>query len=257
MTAPARRPCEPWADDFNVGNLGQSETQVDQALMAATEIVWALSGRRYGVCTASNVRPARAPSLSYDLTSGRSWSRSGGWPLPDPFWPMTCAPGRPWRLKLWHRSVIEVTNVTIDGAVVDPESYWVENWRWLVRADRQPWPNTQNLDVAENAPGAWHVSYRWGRTPPQSGIRAVQKLAAELLKDDLGLDCDLPQRVTQVTRQGLQFVLNDPTALLDKGVLGVNAVDQFIAVANPNRLKRAPGIWRADDPRRASNRIGT
>lgn len=144
--------------------------------------------------------------------------------------------------------IASVTRVTIDGAVVPPESYVVRSRRWLRRTDGQAWPQDQDLNAADDEPGAFVIEYQRGIPVPQDGQIAAGVLAVDILRGMSGQECALPARITSVSRQGLSMEI-DPRAYFAEGLTGVEAVDQWIMAVNPYKSRRPATISFPDRPR--------
>ena len=64
---------------------------------------------------------------------------------------------------------------------------------------------------------------------PPGTVGKVGWLASELMKSYQGSGaCALPERITSVTRQGMTWTLLDPGDYLDRGLIGVPAVDAWL-----------------------------
>lgn len=227
-----------------------------EALNVAVDVVWALSGRRFGQ-RAITIRP----SNSADRTV---------WP-DDPFaylgddpaivaTPSLCRThgtahrGRAvcgctalTEIALPRRPVTAVTKVTIDGTTIDPAAYRLEAPRWLVRLDGEAWPACQDLTATLGDPDTFGVTFRWGRAVPASGALAARRLATEIAKNLADEDCDLPARVTSITRGGVSMALIDPQDFLEHGRTGLYEVDLFLASYNPHGKTSRSRVVRADD----------
>lgn len=244
MGEPATGVCAPWATiadvcspcddyDFDVGLL-------EDCLLAASEVLFKLTARRYpGVCT-QTVHPLRSGFPGMEPRSYDAASRAGSSPYPfRGGWPLFTAQRRETRVVgLGVTPVIDVTSVTVAGAVLDPGAYRVDDYRWLVRTDGSTWPSCP--DPIDD-PEGFHVDVTYGRTPPQSGILAAASLGCELAlscsPETVG-ECRLPSRVTSITRQGISMVVLDPFDFLEDGKTGVYEVDLFIKAENPERVQR-------------------
>ena len=239
MAQPRTATCEPWAtsadlcspcDDYTV-----DQALMDDALQAASDVLYVLSGRQFpGEC-------------SETLYVEKRWlvEHSGLDPAvrPRPWWPR---PGAD-RITLGLYPLIDVTSVTIDGAVVDPASYRIDDFRWLTKIDGSAWTWSDTFKVEAT----------YGQSPPEMGIRAAATLACQLYlacQPETVDGCRLPERVTNVTRQGVSFVLLDPFDFLEAGKTGLYDVDLFLSVYNPNRLRRRPTVMSPDIPRRVRRR---
>jgi hypothetical protein len=87
------------------------------------------------------------------------------------------------------------------------------------------------------------VSYICGSGVPAGGKLAARALAEEMLSGMTGGPCQLPERVTSVTRQGMTFTLLDPQDFLDKGRTGLYVVDLFLRGANPRGAMRPARVF--------------
>lgn len=230
------------------------------AAAVATEILWMLSGRRFGVCPVT-VRPCRAPcagsivpvfgpyygggSFSPHLLDG-AWVNGCGTCTND------CGCGELCEVIL-PGPVDAVLEVKVDGLVIAPADYLVYDHRSLVRVDSELcWPYCQDLGEADTEPGTFSVRYGIGTPVPAAGLYAAGVYACELLKGCSDLPCRLPRRVTQITRQGITYSLLDPLDFLDKGLTGLYEVDSWIRAVNPAGLARGARVYSPDrrPPRR-------
>jgi hypothetical protein len=249
---PQTRPCEPWPTTWSCSLPATvSQEAIDEGLMAATHVMWALSGRRYGFCT-TTVRPAASvcqvgcpPGVPYELVPSPSGSLAWVW-APQRWRCCEDYTADPKVLSLWHYPVVEVTNVTIGGVTLDPSAYVLEEWRWLRRIDGADWPVGQDWTVPEGAPGTWSITERYGSTVPELGRQAVGALACELVKACAGFECALPERVTSVVRQGIAVSFSDPGQLLVDGRTGLYLCDLFLMTVNPGKLRSRARVFRAD-----------
>lgn len=254
MTEPVRAGAGDWPLDTS-GCPGWD--QIDPpvrglAASVASELLWILSGRRFGLTTLT-VRPYRcgggdgsefwrlAPHLP-GLLYGRhvSWC---GCPRPG----CSCSPR--WCGVGLVGPVHDVNAVRVDGQVVPPAAYVVHDHRWLLRVDGRTWPGCQDLRAADDEPGAFAVTYRRGVPVPAGGRWVGGQLACELAKAALSdKECRLPRRVQSVVRQGVQRTFVDPAQLAKDGMTGRPEVDQWLGAVNPNRLPRDSVVWSPDLP---------
>lgn len=247
-------PCVPWDATWTCDINCDSPAITGQASTIATEILWALSGRRFGVCPIK-IRPCRK-------TCGDWWQAGWGnymYPLPaligGQWFNLTCGTCTDScsctelseaELPGW---VDSITEVKLDGAVLDPHAYRVDNNRLLVRTDGGRWPWCQDLSTDDTQPGTWSVTALYGHPVPEAGKLAVGELACEftkLLSNDGG--CRLPRSVKQVTRQGVTIDYQETQKLIDTGKLGLYFVDMFLAAFNPNGLMAPPAVYAVDGP---------
>ncbi len=96
-----------------------------------------------------------------------------------------------------------------------------------------PWfeaPSTSWVCSCEN--GLVRVQYRVDSNLPPGAARVTMRLAQEFWRSAHGQTCALPERITNVTRQGVTWITLDPLDFLDKGLTGIGAIDQWIAGVN-------------------------
>ncbi|MFE2995015.1 hypothetical protein ACFXG4_08390 [Nocardia sp. NPDC059246] len=211
-----------------------------EALAAST--LWALSGRVFGVCE-DTVTPVVEPDQqsTYDGPGGALSLKTRAWAG------MACGCGTGCRCTGSRERVAlpgpvqSITEVRIDGQLVDADAYVVHNRRWLVRIDGQLWPLTR--------PDQFTVTYMRGLPIPDTALIVLVDLAVEFLKARTGNGkCSIPARAQQVTRQGVDIQLIDPATLFDNGLTGVETVDRWLAAVNPGG-RRAPSRVYSPDRR--------
>lgn len=219
--------------------------------MAATYL-WDWTGRKYGQCEVT-LRPCRQ-----DCWEGRStfWGGSGG-PLRGglPFTPAlirgqwynlgcgtcgdNCGCGSTQALRL-PGPIASVGEVQIDGTVLDPAAYRVDNGRFLVRQDGALWPTCQDMNLMLGQPDTWGVTYTKGYAVPKGGQVAAGLLANELAKAACNdKTCGLPRRVQSITRQGVTVAVLDAFDDIDEGHTGIWLIDSWVAsvVRRPRRMR--------------------
>lgn len=133
-----------------------------------------------------------------------------------------------------------IESVTLDGEVLDPATYRVDNGNRLVSlvADR-PWPGCQDM-LADSGADTFLVTYYRGAAPNEMTRFAAGILATEFYRSCTGGKCRLPIGVQKVTRGGTEYTID--LALFDGGVTKIREVDAVINIYNPNRLKSAPRV---------------
>jgi len=250
-----RPPCSRWIDDLGAccGSIGPvDQGLIDEAIDAATEILWALSGRRYLVCPVS-VRPC----VTRCSTIPVGWSMWGvGTPWPESYRLLAalqchCPPESCGCVALptvvVPGPIFRMTAVWVDGQQLPSTAYRVDSGSRLTRLDGQQWPACSDLAAGPTDPGSFIIDYERGRQPPEMLREAARVLACELVKSCTpGADCALPQRVTSITRQGVSFAMLDPMDFMDNGRTGLYAVDLALAALNPHNLTRGGRVYRAD-----------
>lgn len=140
----------------------------------------------------------------------------------------------------------KIDEVVIDGVVLPPTAYRVDNANRLVRQDGGTWPICQDMNKPLGEEDTWSVTYLDGNPVDGIGAYVAGLLAAEYAKACAGQDCALPTNVQTITRAGVTMQL-DPE-MFTGGVTGVRAVDSYIRIWNP--LTSLPsGIYSLDAPK--------
>ncbi len=243
----------PWLTDLSRPVCACSTCEWDTATDAqklaaidwASTILWASTGRQFGLCPVT-VRPCgwrdRAGGVEWfgSLWQGSSWVPylwNGTWynAMCGCAGMCCCIPDCSVRLAGPVESIIQVT---IDGVIVDPATYFVYDQQWLTRVkDNGCWPFCSDLNLA---PGeGWEVEYNRGRAVPAPLLWAVGVLACQYLKlCQGGEDCRITNsRIVAMQRQGTDFQFVSFSEMLEFGWTGVAEVDQLISSYNPYGLK--------------------
>lgn len=218
-------PCEPWttwedveacnADALASVNPAQQELAID----LASELLYNLSGRVYsGVCTTT-----RSLCLSC----------------------LHCLPARcgcvPWNgIDLGIAAPVwGVWDVIDDGVTLPTTAYEVHDHRYLVRLDGQLWPTTGRSSSLTD-PDHFRATWAYGRKVPLGGRYAAMLFAAEIAKLCTGQACAIPQRVTNVSREGMNFTILDSMTMIAEGRTGIALVDEWLVADRAGRKAR-PG----------------
>lgn len=239
-----------WTCDVPTDQMATTGT----AVAAATEILWALSGRQFGTCDVT-IRPCRrscanAPWGWTELMPGSSWLQpmlyAGNWYniVCGNCSGTDCSCGSISEVIL-PAPAVSITEVKVDGIALLPGEYRLDNDRFLVRlGDVWPWCNDLSEDDTEI--GTWSVTAKFGRTVPEGGALAIGELACEINKAINGVDCRLPRQVSQLARQGVTITFPDSTSLFKQGRTGLFLTDMFIAAWNPNGLRAPSRVYSID-----------
>lgn len=232
--------CDTWAD--------LSAQEQERATNYATLVLWAATGRRFGLCPI-RVRPCGRRSDHSSLW-GYVQGEAGGWyPYLDAAgtWRnchcsggCTCRP----ECEVWLPGPVnQVLEVTVDGVLVDPSAYKVDNGRWLVRIDGGCWPEYADLSTDTDR---FEVLYVRGEPVPQALLDAAGIVACEFAKSFQSQDCRLPARLSNLTRQGVTMSALDMDSLTRRGYVGIPEVDAVIHALNPHGLTHRPRVMSPD-----------
>jgi hypothetical protein len=252
ITAPTTGPCQPWIDGEDVADACDitdqgTDTQValDTAAEIASTLLYRLTLKKFsGICT-KTIRPCRAGCGCQHVEEGWYW-RGHDWLRGNGTF---CGCGCVAQVRL-SGVVRAIVDVLIDGETVAPDTYRLDEYKYLVRIqDNGGWPRCQNLDLPSTEPGTFQITYLAGMDPPAAGAAAAKQLACQLYRGSTGGDCSLPSGVTRIIRQGLVIERVDSlAAMLRKGATGLPLVDSFMAVFNPTGAMLGPAVWSPDLP---------
>ena len=86
---------------------------------------------------------------------------------------VSCSPSL---VKLSGYPVRAISEVKIDGDILDSGDYRVHNRRYAMRLSNGHWPRRQNLTEADTEDGTFSISYTYGQDPPELGMAAAAEL---------------------------------------------------------------------------------
>jgi hypothetical protein len=263
VTAPAITPLGPrtepdpwitWQDVDNVGNpaaLGPVGQGI--VLQAASDLMWQLSGRQFGLWRVT-ARPI--PFCGHYMAWAPAWWGYPGWAAPSAQHWRPCSCNYYPYVHLGRAPIASIQSVRVDGAVVDPSTYRVDEHNYLVHLDGTSWPMCSNLLDASDQPGVFEVSWTYGVQVPVTGKTACALLAVrlsyELAEDEA---CAIPVNASNVTAEGVTIRL-DTSAMAENGRTGMLIPDMWLESVCPGGPKKMGGGF---DPggRKEFWRVGT
>ena len=104
------------------------------------------------------------------------------------------------------------------------------------------------MNLPDTELSTWSVTAQYGEPVPALGSLAVGELAAEIIKYLLCLDCQLPQGVVDISRQGISMTVANIAELFNTGFIQLRMCDLFIKTANPNHLRARSQVYDLDGP---------
>lgn len=245
-------PCQTWpaiwpGGDCDVRLLTGAAAVTGSAVAAASETLYHLTAQQFSTCEVK-LRPCRQscwPSFPWS-----SWWQFGTYPQPY-WWNGTwynlacgqCPDNSCSCVALDQLSlpgvIYDVTEVKLDGVVLTKNvDYRVDDYRKLVRLPGGTlWPACQDLSLADTEVGTLSVTALYGQPVPVLGQLAVGELATEFTKYLLCLDCQLPQGVVDINRQGISMTVARISELFNTGFIQLRMCDLFIKMSNPNHLR--------------------
>ncbi len=229
-----------------------SEGQIEQAIATASDLLWRWSGYKYGGLCFDSVRPCAQNSY---LEQTYRWDQSSSWGWDRRLWGTCLCQASTHRgcgcnylsqITLGRSPIRGIVQVRIDGAVIAPSKYRVDDNEWLVRIDGSSWPCCQDLTISDAVPAGggsalntFGVDFIWGQEPPASGVEAAIDLATETVKACVGANCALPEEFAQIVRQGETRINIQPTDFGrdSQGNIreGIRSVDRFLSAAPHSR----------------------
>jgi hypothetical protein len=275
-------PCQAWSSEARLMECCGLDSMADLSgpLVAASQMLYALSNKLYPGTCERRVRPCGTPC-------GGPWQNWDGWgwlPMNRPGASGTADLGvyGSWSYYAGSRynrgcgctplsrvpltgSVREILEVTIDGQLVDPSTYRLDERRWLTRVPdpsdpdvQLVWPSCQDLSLPETDDGTFSILYRYGNDPPVIGQYAAEELACAVYATCQGggsveSDCDLPAGVTKIERRGITIDLDAFRAWgwaeAAGWSTGLPSVDMFLNTYAPQGIQRRTRVWSPDSRR--------
>lgn len=253
--APSAGPCTAWISESDVAECcdldsGSIPAGMARAAVAATEVLFELSGRRFPGACAAKVRPCRRQCRCWGAPWGQSMTWDGdAWLSSD--CAHRCGCGATSEVMLPSYPVNTIVEVKVDGVVIPASQYRLDYRQVLVRlADpaqpsrRQLWPSCQDLTLDDDQPGTWSIRYTWGMAPPEVGKRAAAQLACHLWRACSGAPCALPAGVIRLQRQGVTVERQSLVEALGSQPSGLELVDAFLAAYGHRGYTAA--VWSPD-----------
>lgn len=227
-----------WATTDDLSESVRFDERADEAIGAASHILWALSGRKYsGTRSTVEYYDARQ-GLGLNPHLGSVQQQAISQTYPSDYVCLDC--GFPHKMRLRHTPVQRVLSVEVNGTLLTPQQYA------LIDRSSLGFP----FGRLGCAASCVRISYIWGVNPPAGGRAACVRMAEQFLlawnNDD---DCRFPARVTNVTRQGVSWTILDPQDFLNDGRTGLYEVDLFLKAVNPDKARRPARVFSPDIPR--------
>lgn len=237
-----------WVLPEDMGDYSYTE-YTEEAAQVASNLLWAMSGRKYtGVttvterytCTLRNNRMGPSEKTNSPVLFG-----GDVYNIPasdyDEYSELTSDGLSPdSRIKLRGRPVTKIHAVRNRlGDIIEPSSYYLVDKSTLHVRAGTPW-----------TPCNTEITYSYGIPVPAAGKMAARKLAIEFARLWSGdEECELPQRVTSVSRQGVSYTILDNQEFIDELRTGLYEIDLFLKVVNPDNARRKAKVFSTDRPR--------
>lgn len=234
---------------------------IEQSKRIAVQILHHFSGQQFGLCRRV-VRPCRddcrdSQSVPTAWVNGQLQpTLIGGFWYNDPCMkcPSACSCTEVCEVTL-PGPIESIVEIRIDGQLLDPADYRVDNRRKLVAQGSFCWPKCQDMTAPAGGPNTWTVEYLRGTPVPEAGRWAAGLLACELVKSCSpdATDCALPDNVKTVTREGLTlemapFIIGGADGEIAFGRTGVPEVDMWLTAVNPHKVRSRSRVYSPDRP---------
>lgn len=240
-----------WPSDEDKG-----EELIELAIQAASDWMDEKLNRQFrGVC-----RTLGLPCPACGCGGGSRWGWWGGawtwWLSGGGGGSCRCGPYP--KIDLGPDPVVEVIEVRHGGVVIDPATYRVDDWRYLIRltdadGSNPGWPGPINRSAALDAEGSLSVEWRHGYEVPPLVRLATRAVAHQLLLACPGADgegCALPPNATQALREGITISLRDfNAAVAGSSTVLTNLLEVSMAIEayNPDGDAGIPTITDPDE----------
>jgi hypothetical protein len=237
-----------WIQPEDMGDYSYTEYTLEAA-QTASYLLWSMSGRKYTgettvteryTCTLRNNRMGPSTKTNSPVLFGGDVYNipSGDY---DEYSELTSDGMSPdSRIKLRGRPVTKIHSIRNRlGDILDPSSYYLVDHSTIHIKAGTPW-----------TPCNTEVTYSYGTPVPVAGKMAARKLAIEFARLWSGDEqCELPQRVTSVSRQGVSYTILDNQEFIDELRTGLYEIDLFLKVVNPDNARRKSKVFSVDTPR--------
>lgn len=224
------------------GDNGATDTQIEELIEEATDIVWVLLARPpVGLCT----------STIYPCRNGSGWILGAAVPLQSVIGQLTSYRGCPPDEVKLDAPVDSITSVTIAGAVEPAADYRLRDGRFLVRSSGASWPSGSLTSLT-----AFVITYVHGEAVPPLLRDAVVELVDELWKEIQGIPSVLPPTTKSVNRQGVGFGLEDRVEQTRSAGPRLPKIVKAMSVYNPGN-ERFPSTVRSPDEDFTSHTVRT
>lgn len=231
----------------------------------AISVLWIKSGRQFGRCERT-IRPCRMDCAD-SFTSSGSWVGNRWVPGHGTGWEPILWGGRWFNFRCGCRRdqcscgrVCEVelpglmpepTQVMVDGRVLSPSTYRVDNGRWLVRTNGGCWPDCQDVAALPTEMGTWQVRFAHGKPVPDEASFLAGILACEIVKSCSPSvnesECRLPSSVSRITRQNTTIQFENMSSLVANiNTVGIPEIDMWLVSNNPGGRTRKLTIMSPD-----------
>jgi hypothetical protein len=240
-----------WVTPEEHGAYAETEFSYEAA-KAASNLMWALSGRKYsGITTVTERYICAGRVYRYGPSTNNTQAVLVDGDVANfysdnlDFYEGITADGTTSssRIRLRGRPVTKIHTVRDrSGKIISPNKYYLVDHSTMQAAVGVPW-----------TPCNIEITYSYGIEPPTLGKMAARTLAIEFAKLWSGDVCELPQRVTSIARQGVSYTLLDSQDFVEDLRTGLYVVDMFLKSVNPDKARAKARVFSPDVPRARRN----
>lgn len=237
-----------WITADELGDYSYTQ-YTEEAIQVASNLLWAMSGRKYTgetivteryTCTLRNNRMGPSDRTNSPVLFGGDVYNipSGDYDEYSELVSDGLSPDA--RIRLRGRPVTQVITIrNKNGDILDPSTYYLVDHSTIHIRAGTPW-----------TPCNVEITYKYGIPVPTAGKMAARKLAIEFARLWSGdEECELPQRVTSVSRQGVSYTILDNQEFIDELRTGLYEIDLFLKTVNPDNARRKSKVFSVDTPR--------
>lgn len=244
----AEGPCDNWITWGEIGEYctppSLAPALQDAVLAMATRTLWKRSCKQFGLCTIERARVTPLCQHRYSWRAGVGYYPSGGYAMAG-LYANGCACGSYHYIDLGADRVAKVGTVWVNGVVIDPASYRVDDWQRLVRTDGNAWPSSA-MQPDRGGTNTVEVTWSYGLPVPDDGKMACALLACKIAKDTQD-DCEVSPNATSKSAEGVTIQIIPTTEST-----GVFLVEAWLAQFHCGE----GGIFDAG-AKKATTRVGT
>jgi|GEM_PF-5842203 len=224
-----------WVTPSDLGSDLSSSAYAMEACETASFILWGMSGRKFsGVSTVTE----RYMTQERSTEERRYLAAAAEYVLPRAAFVLSTGETIQNKIRLRGTPVQSVASVTTvrTGTLVAESTYDLWDHTFLLF----PGGVEDDLDIV----------YTYGVLPPAAGKMAAREMAKQfaLLWSGREDECTLPSRVTNVSRQGVSWVLLDQQDFIAELRTGIYSVDLFLKTVNPDQARAKAKVFSYDKP---------
>lgn len=232
-----------------------SSPYAQEAVEAASFVLWLLSARKYGGARTTtevycqiglNDIGLQYPVADPGFRGYMIWPEIRAGTITNMIGGCGCSScGCTHLLRLRGGPVLSIQSASIGDRLLTADEIAIYDYSHISIGASRCWNSCDDVEV----------TYTYGAPPPALGKIAARDLANQYVLAQSGSDeCALPERVTQVSRQGVSWTLLDPQDFLDNGRTGLYRVDLFLRAVNPDKARLRARVFSPDIPRAKTRR---